>query len=428
MSSNRLKVLLIIEQCNPEWASVPLVGYNFYNSIRELADVHLVTHERNRNALSKFSEGFCIDYIPESSFIKYYYRLIKKMTSFIRGTNWPLLHTLFFPVYAAFNREVYNRFSGKVLESEYDIVHAMTPMIPRYPVKIIESCVKTPFILGPVNGGVPFPSGFEETARKEYAHFNFLRFFSRFIPGYAKTYKNADMILSGSTYTLEMLKDLFNPHKLNIELFFENGIKKEFLNAPVRKKREQIELLFVGRLVPYKGADMLIEAIGRIKQPVKERLHLTIIGDGPERGRLEKQSQDLNIRDIIHFTGWIEQAEIFSYYKKSDLFCFPSIREFGGAVVLEAMAGGTPCIVIDHGGIGEYVTQESGFRIKPVSKEHIINEMAEKITLLAGNDDLRYKIAQNAYKRGEMFEWGKKAEAVFDIYQKALENSSFFRP
>ena len=421
MNPNKLKILLLIEQCNPEWASVPLVGFNFYNSIRDLVDTQLVTHERNRNALEKVSNDFKIDYIKESSLIKTYYQLMKKMTSFIKGTNWPLLHTLSFPVYAGFNREVYKRYSRKVLASEYDIVHAITPMIPRYPVKIIEACKSTPFILGPVNGGIPFPSGFQDTARKEYAHFNFLRGFSKFIPGYTKTYKNADMVLSGSTYTLKMLTGLFCPSKLNIELFFENGIKKEFLSAPEKSNEETLELLFVGRLVPYKGADMVIEALAKIRKTAKSKVHLTIVGDGPEKSRLEKQAKDLDINNMIDFTGWIDQGETFKYYKKSDIFCFPSVREFGGAVVLEAMACGTPSIVIDHGGIGEYVTGNSGFKIQPLSREHIINEMAEKVCLLADDNELRYKFAQNAFKRGELFEWNKKAGALLDIYQRVIE-------
>jgi glycosyltransferase involved in cell wall biosynthesis len=422
MISKKLKILFIIEQCNPEWASVPLVGFNFYNSIRDLVDTHLVTHERNRSALQKVSQDYKIDYIKESSSIKYYYMLIKKMTSFIKGTNWPLLHTLFYPVYAGFNREVYKRYASKVLAFEYDIVHAMTPMIPRYPVKIIEACKTTPFILGPVNGGIPFPAGFHDTAKKEYANFNFLRGFSKYIPGYARTYKNADMVLSGSTYTLNMLNELFYPSKLNIELFFENGVKKEFLCAPEKSNKEIIKLLFVGRLVPYKGADMVIEALAKVIETIKSKVHLTIVGDGPEKSTLEKQAKDLKISDIIDFTGWVSQDDISKYYKCSDIFCFPSIREFGGAVVLEAMAYGIPSIVIDHGGIGEYMTEETGFKIQPLSREHIIKEIIEKICLLADDNELRFKFAQNAFKRGELFEWKNKAEALLDIYQRILEN------
>lgn len=76
-----LNVLLIMEQCNPEWASVPLVGYNFYQGIRKRVQVTLVTHERNREALEKIRNGHRIDYIDESKHLKKYYGFISGLTS-----------------------------------------------------------------------------------------------------------------------------------------------------------------------------------------------------------------------------------------------------------------------------------------------------------------------------------------------------------
>ncbi len=70
MQPNLLKVLFIIEQCNPEWASVPLVGYNFYRGIRKRADVTLGTHIRNKAALEKVRNDHRICYIEESPKIR----------------------------------------------------------------------------------------------------------------------------------------------------------------------------------------------------------------------------------------------------------------------------------------------------------------------------------------------------------------------
>jgi len=56
-----------------------------------------------------------------------------------------------------FSYRVYQTFQARDLTEEYDLVHAITPILPRYPVPIVEACKNTPFVLGPVNGGVPFP-------------------------------------------------------------------------------------------------------------------------------------------------------------------------------------------------------------------------------------------------------------------------------
>jgi len=66
MNNQKLKLLLIVEQCNPEAASVPLVGYKFYQAISKFAEVTLVTHERNKTLPSKFKEHKSITCIAES--------------------------------------------------------------------------------------------------------------------------------------------------------------------------------------------------------------------------------------------------------------------------------------------------------------------------------------------------------------------------
>ena len=417
-TNHSLNVLTIMEQCNPEWASVPLVGYNFYEGIRKRVNITLVTHERNKEALEKVKDGHEIDYINESDSLKKYYGFVNRLTS-RGGVNWPLQHALSYPVYGGFNRQVYQRYARRVMQKEYDLVHAMTPILPRYPVKIIEACHEIPFLLGPVNGGVPFPEGFTDVARKEFARFNFLRIFSRMLPGYASTYKKADRVLAGSTYTMNMLKDLFGIDH-HISLFYENGIINEFIGTPRKRTGEKLKLLFVGRLVPYKGADMAIEALTHLDDRVRNKVHFTIVGDGSEKENLEKQTRNLGLEKTITFTGWIDQNETARYYKESDVFGFPAVREFGGAVALEAMASGLPCIVPDHAGLGEYVTEETGFKIRPVSREYLVSELAKKILIFFENRELIHQMAEKAIERVKEFEWGAKADRMIEIYEDLM--------
>lgn len=426
MSNKKLKVLLIVEQCNPEWASVPLEGYNYFRGINNLVDATLVTHIRNKPALAKHPEYEKIFYLEEGNFSKQYHKIVAKITANGR-VNWPLYNTLSYPIYEEFNQQVYQKFKSQILNGDYDIVHALTPMMPRYPFKVVSVCQNTPFILGPVNGGIPFPPGFQETARQEFAQFNFLRAVGRaLIPGYVETYKKADKILAGSTYTLNMLKDLFAIPDKRIDLFYENGISEEFLNQTniSHKDVSHINLLFVGRLVPYKCADIVIESIGKLDPAIKSKIRLTIVGDGSERNNLENKVKELNLGEIVSFAGWVNQQKTVDYYRKADIFCFPSVREFGGAVVIEAMACGLPCIVANNGGIGEYVTEETGFKIEPSSREYLTQELTNKIKILVEDDQLRKSMSAQAIERAKEFEWARKAEKIVEIYQKMLGEKS----
>lgn len=434
ITAKPLRLLLIIEACNPDWTSVPLVGYRLYDSLFQRADVTLVTHGRNRENLQKYHPDRNIIYLGASKLSRRYFRLAARLSSFKGSVIWPLRKALTYPIYIEFNHQVYQQFSGAIAQGHYDIVHAMTPIVPRYPVKISQVCgdgapAQTPFILGPVNGGIPFPKGFSQIARREFASLNFLRAVGRFLmPECKATYRRAAAVLSGSAYTTQLITDLFNLSPQKVTLFHENGLAPSFLaksNEASHKptagaSTAALNLLFVGRLVPYKCADVLIDAIAQTPRSIRHQLHLTIVGDGSERARLEQQVQALSLASQVTFTGWVRQSQTLSYYQNADVFCFPSVREFGGAVVLEAMGSGLPCIVVNYGGIGEYTTDKTGFKIAPISREFVVCRMSEHITELALNPELRAKMSQAALHQAEQYVWPVRADKIIEIYRQAI--------
>jgi len=162
MPRETLKVLLIVEQCNPEWASVPLEGFRYYTALSRLADVTLVTHDRNEAALARAGVTGETVVIRESRSGQIYSKLAGWLSESRGYINWPVRHALSYPSYAEFNRRVSMKFGEVVSRGSYDVVHVFTPILPRYPVRIVGACRNTPFILGPVNGGLPFPAGFDD--------------------------------------------------------------------------------------------------------------------------------------------------------------------------------------------------------------------------------------------------------------------------
>ncbi len=424
--SKRLKVLMVVEQCNPEWFSVPLVGYSFYQAISQYADITLVTHERNRAALEKIHGECDIVYINEVRSMQRYASVAGKISQFRGKIIWPLFNTLMYPVYANFNHLVYKAFSQQVLNGEFDLVHVLTPMMPRYPIKLVKVCQQTPLIIGPVNGGIPFPAGFKEVGSQEFSYLNFLRGLGRhLIPGYRETYEGAAKILSGSSYTKQMLLQLFKLPDERIDLMYENGIRDSFferLPEQQTQTNESVRLLFVGRLVPYKGADMLIDAIAALDENVRSKIILTIVGDGAERSRLEQMVEKHGLQQQVNFTGWVAQQETLTYYQQADVFCFPSVREFGGAVVLEAMSNQLPCIVVDYGGIGEYVVAGTGFKIAPQSRQYVVTELTRYIHQIIEDPDLRKSMSAAALVHAKSFSWSEKGKTLFSTYQQVIEN------
>lgn len=422
MGTKPLRVLLVVEECNPDWSSVPLEGYHYFRTLNALVEVTLVTHERNQMGLEKADLHPCnIVYITESNLAKRYYQWALRLIP--QGmNNWPLYHVFTYPIYAEFNRKVYKQFHLAVQAGEYDLVHALTPMMPRYPVKLVQTCQQTPFVLGPVNGGIPFPDGFPEIAKQEFAYLNFLRSLGRWlIPGYRQTYDQADRILAGSTYTYQLLKELFQISDDRIEIFYENGIAEGVFTPSPPLSEDTLELLFVGRLVPYKCADVVVEAMSHLPENIRQQVHLTIVGDGPLRPTLEQQVQTLGLEQQVHLVGWVQQTETATYYQQADVFCFPSIREFGGAVVLEAMACGLPCIVVNYGGIGEYVTPETGFKLEPMSRSQLVTDVTTALQTCIQDRSLVQRLSTQAIRRAEAFQWPYKAQQLVDLYQTLIQ-------
>ena len=109
--------------------------------------------------------------------------------------------------------------------------------------------------------------------------------------------------------------------------------------------------------------------------------------------------------------------------RESDVFLFPSFRDGGGAVVVEAMASGIPVVCLDTGGPGFHIQKEWGIKIAPKDPELVTNEMAHALEKLYLDKDLRMKMGRAARKRAEEFYlWDRLGERMQEIYQNALSN------
>lgn len=426
--SGKIHALLVVEQCNPEWPSVPLVGYKFYRHISELVRVTLVTHVRNEQALRAQHPDADIVVIPESAWTAGWHRIATRLSTIRGGTIWPLYHTLTYPTYAEFDRKVLRAVGSRITRGEFDVVHAITPMMPRYPYSVRKVCGQTPLVIGPVNGGVPYPASFGTVAKSEFSFLNWLRTAGRYLlSGYRETYENAAYVFSGSQFTKGLLEDLFRL-KRSVEVLAENGLDASFFAVPAgdgdRNGSDKLEILFVGRLVPYKGADIAIDALASLPPALRDRARLTIVGDGPERASLEAQAKDAQLDHLVRFAGWVPQQETLAYYRSSDVFCFPSVREFGGAVVLEAMANKLPCIVVNNGGVAEYVTDAAGFKVEPLSREHVVADVARALQKMIEAPDLRQAMGVAAGQRARDYAWSGKAQRIVETYRSLLNEQS----
>lgn len=422
-SQHRPRVLVIAEAANPEWVSVPLVGWSLSQALREVADVHLVTQVRNRDAILRagLSEGDAFTAIDTEWAAKIGHKLAERLRM---GANrgWTTVRLIESLLYPVFERAVWKRFGADIQAGTYDLVHRVTPLSPTANSLLARKCRKAgvPFVMGPLNGGVPWPKEFVGAQVKEREFLSFVRNAYKFSPARHRTLKNASVIVVGSRHTGSEIperyqdKTVFIPENAVDPARF-NQSASPYENGPVRG-------CFIGRLVPYKGCDMLLEAARPLLADGK--LTLDILGDGPELGALKSQADELGVASTVQFHGWVDHKKVQDVACQSHLLTFPSIREFGGGVVLEAMALGLVPVICDYAGPAELVTTDTGFKVPMGERTQIISELRKQLEDICARPEQLKPMASAARKTiQDHFTWSAKASQLRQVYDWALHSS-----
>ena len=165
------------------------------------------------------------------------------------------------------------------------------------------------------------------------------------------------------------------------------------------ERLSDLELLAVGRLCTEKGFDVLVRALALVRHP---GTRLRIVGDGPERSRLQQLCSDLGIVARVEFTGSIPRQEIGKLYGSSDIVVLPSRSDAMPLVALEAMVSGRAIIATRVGGLPEIVEDEITGLIVPSENPHAL---ASAIARLSEAPDLRRKMGIAAKERSSGFAW-----------------------
>lgn len=203
------------------------------------------------------------------------------------------------------------------------------------------------------------------------------------------------------------------PLGIELEPFLGAGKHAE-RSAELRARYPGPIVLFVGRLVRYKGIHVLLEAMRSI------RATLLIVGDGPCRAELERRRDELGVGDRVVFAGRV--PEVASWIAAADVGVLPSIgrNESWGLAMIEMMACGVPvvCTELETGTSMVNRDGESGFVVPPDRPD----ALAGAVNRLLENDALRRRLGEGARERAiRLFSAEAMMHAVAEVYDSALE-------
>ena len=181
-----------------------------------------------------------------------------------------------------------------------------------------------------------------------------------------------------------------------------NGINNEVLERGKQTKiyyKDEIQILYIGRLAKIKGVDLLIKAINILYKQYD--IKLTIVGDGEERSSLEALVDDLGLNEVVKFEG--NQRDIDKFLSKSNIFVYPSIcQEAFGLSVVEALAYGIPCVTNKVGGLVEIIENEKNGFFSEDLNYNSLSKAIEK-AILCYQDDRINQISKCAKLTAKQF-------------------------
>jgi glycosyltransferase involved in cell wall biosynthesis len=182
--------------------------------------------------------------------------------------------------------------------------------------------------------------------------------------GVAAKAERAEFVACISDFCRAQLMRLVGPEhwaKLHV---VHCGVEPHAYATAPPERNGTAEILSVGRLAPMKGYAVLLEALDRLLGD-GEQVRLTLVGDGPDRPRLEDQARRQLPHDAVTFTGALSSEEVARRMGAADVFCLPSFAEGVPVVLMEAMAAGLPVVATSVMGIPELVRAEAGRLVAP---------------------------------------------------------------
>lgn len=286
----------------------------------------------------------------------------------------------------------------KVKREKYDICQIFFG-IPNGPIGyLLKKRYHIPYIIRCGGGDIPG------------AQARFDKVYKLLAPCIRLIWRNADRITANSEGLRQRAYHFYDKKEIQV---ITNGVDINYY-TPQESMDDKINLLFVSRLIEGKGLQFLLVQMKKIIQECNNKVHLTVVGDGPYRNVLEEIVSEEEIGQYVSFVGYKNKEQLAAYYQKADMFVLPSEKEGMPNVVLEAMASGLPVIMTPCEGSAELVRDNGAV----VPQE----QFAQEIIKICNNPELRIRMGSESRRMAvEHFSWDYIVDAYLKIFGEVID-------
>jgi glycosyltransferase involved in cell wall biosynthesis len=411
-----MRVLVSAFTCHPDLASglgsgEDLLGWNLVKQIARHHEVWALTYAMNRPGIEQATQ---LDPVPNAHF--HYVDMPRWLRPLLKYQGTHQVYAYLWQINAYFAAR---RLHG---QHRFDIFHHIT-YANDWMASYIGALLPVPYVRGPGGGAHRTP----RSLKPEYSIFGRIwenirgwgQWVLRRDPFFQMGHRKARALLVCNAEARAIIPDKWSQ---KTQIFPVSGISSEDLNHKSSPKQSlgQFRILSAGSLIRIKGFALTIRSF-KVFANKHSDAKLTIIGSGPEEATLRSLIQQLGLEELVNIVPSVPREQLLSKMADCDVFLFPSLRDGGGTVVIEAMALGRPVVCLDTGGPGMHITEECGIKISPGTPNQTERDLAEALERLYVNDGLRKSLGEAARDKIKgYYLWDRLGDRIAEIYQQAV--------
>ena len=412
-----MKILLSAYACEPYKGSEPGVGWHW---ARELANighqVWVITRANNQPVIEK-----ALSVEPNSNLHFVYYDLPEWLR------RWKKIPGGVYFYYFIWQIGIYRIAKSLTEEITFDWAHHITFGVLRMP--SFMAFLGIPFIFGPLGGGESSPTSLRSSFPLRGYVIDWLRDLSNLLlsinPLLNAIYKRSTIILCKTAETKAAIPKAYRDKcRLYLEIGIEPSNSDRFqLKTQNLFPDREFRLLYVGRLIYWKGLHLGLQAFAQLHQQLPNS-RFTVIGKGSDADWLQNMAKKLKIEQAIDWIDWMPQKQVLEYYARHDAFLFPSLHDSSGNVVLEALSFGLPVVCLNLGGPGVIVNDSCGRAIETVNlnSTELIDRLSVTLEELSSDRKLLAKLSKGAIVRSQEYYWHQLVNNFYTTLEPKKSN------
>jgi len=306
------------------------------------------------------------------------------------------------------------------IPKKYDVYHIMTQTLGRF-TRFIHPSIITVHDIYPLKASLTEPTMYGDLKSLPYGNKLISAAYHTFVRESIKSVKYADVIITPSHYTKKELVALLQinpkkirvvPHGIRHDLFKprDKTLARKNVGLPLNKKI----VLHVGSENPRKNIPTLIKAFAKLQKDGNRNTILLRVGE--TRANTHKLISAYHLDESVIEFGLRDQSDLCYLYNAADVLVFPSLYEGFGLPLIEAMASGCPVIAADRTSLPE-VLGDAGILCDPLN----IDELADAMKRLLGDEELRQRCSRKGLKRAAMYSWERVVKETVQIFKESAK-------